>query len=101
MGINITAGNTLGATTVVNNAGAAIANAGTITRTGGTTNAGTLNTNTATRVINGGQTNTGTTFAAGQVDGAIQNNGTGTFNVTRAQLADTVPGVLLMNVPEL
>jgi uncharacterized protein with beta-barrel porin domain len=83
IGVNISAGRTLSATTVVNQAGATIVNAGTLTTTGGITNqpGGTL---TTTGTINGDLTSRGTTNARGTINGEIVNQGAGVFTVTGA-----------------
>jgi uncharacterized protein with beta-barrel porin domain len=83
IGVNTAVGRTLSATTVVNQSGATIFNAGTLTATAGITNqpGGTL---TTTGTINGDLTSRGTTNASGAINGAIVNQGTGVFNVTGA-----------------
>ena len=83
IGVNIAVGRTLSATTVVNQSGSTISNAGTLTTTGGITNqpGGTL---TTTGTINGNLTSRGTINASGAINGEIVNQGTGVFNVTGA-----------------
>jgi uncharacterized protein with beta-barrel porin domain len=93
VGVNIAAGRTLSATTVVNQSGATIFNAGTLTASAGITNqpGGTL---TTTGTINGDLTSRGITHARGAITGDIVNQGTGVFNVTGAL---AVSGILNNN----
>ncbi|HYW63783.1 MAG TPA: autotransporter domain-containing protein, partial [Bradyrhizobium sp.] len=62
------------------NTGGITSNTGTING-GATVTGGTLNTNTAGSIINGGLTNSAAVNARGQVNGAIVNQGGGTFTV--------------------
>ncbi len=82
-GVTIDAGRTLSVTSIVNNPGATIFNAGTLTATSGVTNrpGGTL---TTTGIINGDYTSGGTTNARGTINGSIINQSAGIFNVTGA-----------------
>jgi uncharacterized protein with beta-barrel porin domain len=83
VGVTVDAGRALSTTTIVNNAGATISNAGTLTATAGITNqaGGTLIT---TGTLNGDLTSRGTTNASGTITGAIVNQGAGALTVTGA-----------------
>ncbi|WP_247967424.1 autotransporter domain-containing protein [Bradyrhizobium sp. 195] len=79
--VQVSAGRTLSATSIANNAGT-FTNGGTVTTTAGTTNAagGTF---TTTGTVNGGLTNSGTANAAGTINGNVDHQ-SGTFTVTGA-----------------
>jgi autotransporter-associated beta strand protein len=80
-GIVVAAGSTLSANAINNNAGV-ISNSGTLTSLGGpVNNAGTLTSTAATSIVNGGLINSGLVVARNQVNGAIVNQGAGTFVV--------------------
>ncbi len=84
VGITVSAGRTLTANTIVNEAGAFIENLGTLTATAGITNS--LGVFATSGVVNGSLANAGTVFAQGQINGPIFNTGNpatgGLFNIT-------------------
>jgi uncharacterized protein with beta-barrel porin domain len=84
VGITVSAGRTLSANTILNEAGAFLSNFGTLTATAGITNS--LGVFSTTGVVNGSLANSGTVFARGQINGPIFNTGDhvtgGLFNVT-------------------
>ncbi|MCV0395821.1 MAG: autotransporter-associated beta strand repeat-containing protein [Rhizobiaceae bacterium] len=83
VGVGVAAGATLGATTIDNQAGATLTNAGTVAAN--VTNAGTLNT---TGTITGNVDNSGILNAAGTINGDLANLAGGTLNI------GTSPGTL-------
>jgi hypothetical protein len=85
IGVDIAGGRSLSAAAILNNAGATIQNAGTLTSAAQILNAGTLNT---TGIVNGGVNNTGTVNAAGALNGQIDN--ANIFNVTAALTGNNV-----------
>ncbi|WP_245502344.1 autotransporter outer membrane beta-barrel domain-containing protein [Bradyrhizobium betae] len=84
--VQVSAGRTLGATSIANNAGT-FTNGGTVTTTAGITNAAGA-TFTSTGTVNGGLTNAGTVNAAGTINGGITNQTGGNFTVTGNLLAN-------------
>ena len=92
-GVVVGTGKTLSAANISNSAGAFIQNSGTLTGgAGGITNVGMINNLLAGSIINtgaGGLSNNGGTInAQGAINGVINNNAGGVFNVTPGALAE-------------